>query len=327
MASFKIFSQSDILILVNRRAGETKLGEKVHCYSAKVISTEKLKQSSAKFVLLGIPEDIGVRANYGIGGAHTAWEPALRAFLNLQQNKFLKGEDVLVLGVFDIPENNTKDIDILRKAVAEIDDLVYPIIQTIAAAGKIPLVIGGGHNNCYPIIKGISLALQTKLDVLNIDAHADLRNPEEGRHSGNGFSTAIKDGFLAQYRILGLHQNYVSEAQLDFIDKKKGIKALYFDDLLSEHKGARNQIETSLKDLKSPLGLEIDLDSISNNLSSAITPSGFSLNEVRRFLLALKKNFSYIHICEGAHTLSDGRKDETIGKTIAYLLSDFVKQN
>lgn len=321
MASFRIFSQCDILRFVNQREGETKLGEKVQS----VAELSELTHSSAKFVLLGIPEDIGVRANYGVGGAQTAWIPALKSFLNLQQNNFLKGEDILVLGAFDIPEISTTDISELRKLVAEIDELVYPIIKTMVAAGKIPIVIGGGHNNCYPIIKGISLALNTKVNVLNIDAHTDLRNPEEGRHSGNGFSTAIKDGFLNEYRILGLHQNYVNVAQLAIISKNEAIKAAYFDDMLSTGQCALSAAETLLKDIKWPLGLEIDLDSIANTLSSAATPSGFNLNEVRQLLLQLQKNFAYLHICEGAYLLNHDRKDETIGKTIAYLISDFIK--
>lgn len=321
MASFKIFSQNDVLSYVNKRDGETKIGESIQT----IDQLSDLEKSSAKFVLLGIPEDIGVRANYGIGGAHTAWIPALKSLLNLQQNNFLKGEDILVLGAFDVPENNSTDISTLRKAVAEIDDLVYPVIQTIVAAGKIPIVIGGGHNNCYPIIKGTSLALQKKVNVLNIDAHTDLRKPDEGRHSGNGFSTAIKDGFLAQYLMLGLHQNYISEGQLDFISKNKAVKAAYFDDLLKEGKDIRDEAETLLKEVKLPLGLEIDLDCISDTLASAATPSGFPLNEIRRLILNPSQPFSYLHICEGAYELNDGRKDETIGKTIAYLVSDFIK--
>jgi len=327
MASFKVFSQSDILSLINPREGETKLGEKVVFLhpGEKVISITSLKQSSAKFVLLGIPEDIGVRANYGIGGANTAWKPALKAFLNLQQNPFLKGEDILVLGEFDIQDNTSVDVMLLRNSVKEIDDLVYPVIQTIIASGKTPIVIGGGHNNCYPIIKGVSLAKEGPINVLNIDAHTDLRNPNEGRHSGNGFSTAITNGFLDEYRIFGLHQNYVSEAQLNFIKANKHIKATYFEELLLNEQDVPESLQTLLEDVKTPLGLEIDLDSIAGILSSAATSTGFSLNGVRKLILSAQKDFCYLHICEGAMQLKDGRREDTIGKTIAYLISDFIK--
>ncbi|WP_409142215.1 formimidoylglutamase [Pedobacter helvus] len=323
MAQFKLYSQGDILSLINQRVGETKLGERVQT----VAQLAELEFSTAKFVLLGIPEDIGVRANYGLGGAHTAWQPALKALLNLQQNAYLNGADILVLGEFEIAENHSSDVDALRGSVSEIDALVFPIIQAIVAAGKTPMVIGGGHNNCYPIIKGVSLALQTPVDVLNIDAHADLRNPNEGRHSGNGFSTAIQNGFLDQYRILGLQKNYITEAQQQFISQTKAIKAFYFDDLLAYQQDLQVSAEMLLNGTKQPLGLEIDLDSIGGVLASAGTPSGFSVNQIRQLLLQLRKNFAYLHISEGVYQLSDGRKDETIGKTIAYLVSDFVKSN
>ncbi len=190
MDSFKIYSQSDVLALTTQREGEEKFGEKVLVIS----SLNEIGNSSAKFVLLGIPEDIGVRANLGVGGAKTAWQATLKAILNIQSNSFLNGEEILVLGHFEIGEPTDQSLMGLRKKVSKIDELIYPVIQQIIAADKIPIVIGGGHNNCYPIIKGTSLALNTKVNVINIDAHTDLRNPLEGRHSGNGFSTAFLNG-------------------------------------------------------------------------------------------------------------------------------------
>lgn len=136
-----------------------------------VSSAGQLQTSTAKFVLLGIPEDIGVRANYGIAGASTAWQPALKALLNIQSTPSFKGDELLVLGHFEFSEPADNSISGLQQKVAEIDDLVYPVVQKIVEAGKIPIVIGGGHNNAFPIMKGISKALNRPVDVLNIDAH------------------------------------------------------------------------------------------------------------------------------------------------------------
>jgi formiminoglutamase len=321
MASFRIFSQGDILGFVNKRDGETKLGEKVQTIE-QLLNIEK---STAKFVLLGIPEDIGVRANYGIGGAKTAWNATLKAILNTQSNSFLNGEEILVLGHFEIEEPTDQSLMALRNKVAEIDELVYPIIQQIITAGKIPIVIGGGHNNCYPIIKGTSLALNTKVNVVNIDAHTDLRNPAEGRHSGNGFSSAIKDGYLNQYQIFGLHQNYANKGIADQIQANQNMNALYFEELLQSDKSIVQKWANFTENLNEGCGLEIDLDSIENVLSSAISPSGFALNDIRKILLSGQKEYRYLHICEGATALADGREDLTTGKTIAYLVADFIK--
>src|SRR5690606_23498832 len=101
MASFRIFTQGDILSMVNQRDGEKKLGECaawLQDNSTQQATVEAIQKSTAKFVLLGIPEDVGVRANLGLGGAHAAWPVALKAILNTQENRFLKGADILILG-------------------------------------------------------------------------------------------------------------------------------------------------------------------------------------------------------------------------------------
>lgn len=322
MDSFKIYTQSDVLSLVSQRPGETKLGEMVLVAT----SLDDIIHSTAKFILLGIPEDIGVRANLGIAGTKTAWEAAVKSLLNMQSNPFLVGDEILVLGHFEINEPTDTSLTGLRKKVNEIDALVYPIIQKIVIAGKIPIVIGGGHNNAFPIIAGASIGNgNKKMNVVNIDAHADLRNPAEGRHSGNGFSTAFASGYLNQYQIFGLQQNYVNQNLPDEIAKNPNITAFYFEDLLQNQKSIVENFTEYTVNLQEPCGLEIDLDSIENVLSSAQTSSGLALNDVRKILISNSKNYSYLHICEGATELADGRKDSKTGKTIAYLVSDFVK--
>lgn len=317
MDNLKIYTQHDIDRLIIHRKGETKLGEKVA-----VLSTwEELPNTNAKFVLLGIPEDIGVRANAGIAGAASVWRPALTSFLNIQSNRFLNGGEVLVLGHFEIDEPADSSIKGLRDKVAEIDALVYPVIEKIVAAGKIPVVIGGGHNNAYPIIKGTSLANKKPIDVLNIDAHADLRELE-GRHSGNGFSYALNENYLDNYLMYGLHQNYNNEAILSHIDHHPKLKAVFFEDILTgqDYSGL-------FAELGSIIGLEIDLDCMENVLSSAETPSGFGVNDIRKLILSKANKFSYLHICEGATRMLDGRVSKLTSKLIAYLVSDFVKAN
>ncbi|MBO9676515.1 MAG: formimidoylglutamase [Sphingobacteriaceae bacterium] len=319
MDKLKILSQSDIEHLILHRDGEIKLGERVNTYRHEVISIEGLKTDRSKFVLLGIPEDIGVRANAGIAGAASAWRTSLTAFLNIQSNRFLNGEEILVLGYFEIAEPENSSIKALRNKVAEIDELVYPVIEKIVAAGKVPIVIGGGHNNAYGMIKGTSLACKGPIDVLNVDAHADLRELE-GRHSGNGFSYALKENYLNHYFMYGLHQNYNNEAILSQIEDNPKLKAAFFDDILM---GA--DASGYFDELGPVTGLEIDLDCIQNVLSSAETPSGFEVNDIRKLILSHAGKFSYLHISEGATRMLDGRVSKLTSKLIAYLVSDFVK--
>lgn len=320
MDHFKIYSASDVSAATNHRHGELKIGESVQLVS----SLEEISQSNAQFVLIGIPEDIGVRANYGIAGAATTWQSALKALLNIQSTPFFNGDNLLVLGHFEFSDSGTKTIDQLQRKVVEIDNAVFPVIHKIVDAGKTPIIIGGGHNNAYPIIKGASLALNSSIDVVNIDAHADLR-PTNGRHSGNGFSYAIKDGFLTRYGIFGLHQNYNNHTILQTLESNRHIYPVFFDDLLKSDQPFLTAWNSLLTKTGHTTGLEIDLDSIENVLSSAMSPSGFPLNEIRKIILTTTKKLAYLHICEGAVALNEGRQDQSTAKTIAYLVSDFIK--
>lgn len=123
----------------------------------------------AKFVIVGIPEDIGVKANYGVGGTSTAWNAFLEAFVNVQSNDFLEGSDILVLGYFDFSkmadliednaQSHEEKVMAYRHAVNQVDEAVEPVIKMITQRSKIPIVVGGGHNNAYPIIKGAAKGL------------------------------------------------------------------------------------------------------------------------------------------------------------------------
>jgi formiminoglutamase len=71
----------------------------------------------------------------------------------------------------------------------------------------------------------------------------------------------------------------------------------------------------------------LDLDSIQNVLSSASTPTGISPLQARQYLnfAAVDTKPAYLHICEGATRLANGNADESTGKLISYLVTDFIK--
>ncbi len=207
------FNEEQLNSLIAAREGETKLGSCI-----RIPSGPEWQQDAdfleSRFVLLGLPEDIGVRANGGIGGAHTAWPAFLKSFLNIQETKALSGRDFFLLGNLDfsdwLAECSLAGIETLRNYTAQIDETVFPLIRDIVAAGKIPVVIGGGHNNAYPLLKGLSMALNSPVNAVNLDAHSDFRG-QEGRHSGNGFRYAYQEAYLKRYALLGLHEAYNSK--------------------------------------------------------------------------------------------------------------------
>jgi formiminoglutamase len=344
MKHFKFYSKKELIALTNPRRFETKMGER--------IQTTKdgewpnvLQQSTAKYVIVGIPEDIGVKANMGIGGADSSWTSFLQSFLNIQSNDFCSGEDILLLGHFDfgdlkyLIENNAfneeEKIIAYRHAVNTIDEEVETLMKIITTAGKFPIVIGGGHNNAYPLLKGVSKGLfknnevpLAQLNAINLDAHSDYRTME-GRHSGNAFRYAESDGYLGKYSIVGLHENYVSQNVLVDIQSNPFMQYTSYEDIFLRERKSFMQAVGQAVDFThdSYTGIELDLDAVQNTLSSAHTPSGISALLARQYITytARHARAAYLHICEGASQLSDGRKDESTGKLISYLVSDFVK--
>ena len=132
ISHFKKYSKQDILSLVKVRRFETKLGERVHILNDPNEIVESIESLSSKYVVFGIPEDIGVQANYGTGGTSTAWLSFLQSFLNIQSNDFLAGEEIALIGYFDFTDlqslidKNAHDteekIEAYRHAVNTIDE-------------------------------------------------------------------------------------------------------------------------------------------------------------------------------------------------------------
>ena len=346
MKHFKFYSKEDILSLTRVRRFETKIGERLQYLKNGEEWPEVLQQSAARYVVLGIPEDFGVKANYGIGGTDTAWLSFLSAFLNVQSNDLMPGENILLLGHFDfgdvkfLIENNAynaeEKINAYRHAIHIIDEEVENLLKVIASLKKIPIVIGGGHNNAYPIIKGVAKGLHkaeliplSQINCINLDAHTDY-NAADGRHSGNGFRYAEEDGYLGKYCMIGLHENYIAQNVLMDIHNNPFIDYISYEDIfIHERKNFIQAVAHATGFTEDTYtGIELDLDCVENTLSSALTPTGLGSLHARKFVTfaAQDAKVAYLHICEGATQLADGRKNESTGKLISYLVSDFIKE-
>lgn len=326
------------------RVGEIRLGEKVKTIPSnqKQNWQQALADMPERYVLLGLPEDIGVRANLGRGGAYSAWQPALSTLLNIQSNARFLGDELVILGYIDFSKEmeEMKNLDVqnsemlqkARELVSAIDEEVNSILKIIFDAGKEAIVIGGGHNNAYGLLKGLSRSMKDKgyaeIGCINCDAHSDFRRLE-GRHSGNAFSYAVNDEFLQRYAIIGLHEIFnISQVMDDLIHNKK-LQATWFEEIfVREEITFQEAVMKSVQFNKGiPIGLELDFDIIQNIPSSAKTSSGISTIQARQYVhwVATHADVKYFHLAEAAPILSHIKTDLKTGKLIAYLVSDYIK--
>jgi len=350
MSQLKVYSKSDILAFTKVRKFETRLGEEVQTVADAGNIAASIEKSPAEYVLVGIPEDLGIlayagHARNGHGVTEMAWWAFLRDFLNIQSNDFLVGSSVLVLGHFDFSDlgrlieanasNADEKLDAYRHAVHTIDEAVEPLIRIITSAGKIPIVIGGGHNNAYPLIKGAAKGLHkagltnlAQINAVNLDAHPEF-SPVEGRHSANGFRYAEEDGYLEKYCVIGVQESHLPQNVWTDILNNPFVDCITYEDIFVLEKRTFAQAVAHATGFTedSYIGLEIDLDAIAHVPGAGLPPSGLTPLHARQYVTfaAIDSKIAYLHICEGAVCLGNGCSNPSTGRLISYIVSDFLK--
>lgn len=333
-----LFDRPFVLSHTSVRAGEQKLGETMHLLDEEGDFESALKATGAKFAVLFIPEDVGIRANCGRPGASSTWEPALKGLCNIQDNFFLRGNDILLLGSIatedlmteakELREDTPQGLNALRELTQQLDDRVRSVVAEIYKAGLFPIVIGGGHNNAYPIITAWYDTHEDLLSVINLDPHADYR-AMEGRHSGNGFRYAHENGVLDRYAVVGLHESYNSQEMMDILRQDPDLRYSTFEDIavreiLPFHQAIGDSLDFVAE---GPFGIELDLDSIPGIPVSAATPTGFTLEQARQYIYKTtqRDESRYLHICEGSAGLASPHQLSELSKVIACLVADAIK--
>ena len=145
-------------------------------------------------VLLGFPNDEGVKRNSGRAGA----KEGPKVFRQL-----LKRTGTIVNAEFDDLDlrnyltvsdggNIPEDLDL-----EEAHRLLEERVSELISKGKIPFVVGGGNDQSYPNASALlnNLTKDQSIVVINIDAHLDVRPLKEGNkaHSGSPFRQLLED--------------------------------------------------------------------------------------------------------------------------------------
>lgn len=123
----------------------------------------------AKFSVLPVPFEKSV--SYG-GGAELGPSAILVASEQLETWDGFSNPSAL--GIHTCPKINC---DVSDEQVIE---LIAEAVTNILKAGSMPVVLGGEHTVTYGVIKGYLNAGIKNFGVVQIDAHADLRNAYEG---------------------------------------------------------------------------------------------------------------------------------------------------
>jgi agmatinase len=126
---------------------------------------------NARVVILPIPLD---RTTSYVPGTRTGPHEILVASSHMELWDEETATDVHSIGIFTLPEMEFPFAS-MDEVVAEIQRVAAELVQR----GKFPMVLGGEHSITGPIVAAVA-AKHKNLSVLQIDAHADLRDSYMG---------------------------------------------------------------------------------------------------------------------------------------------------
>ena len=315
------------------REGEQRVADVIRLPDQLVNMEDNLREAKAhgvRYVILGIPEDVGPRANLGHEGAVNGWHAFVPQLLRRQANGFFNWQNCMLLGhvyLDDIMQDSDDcNFEDSRKYCARVDARAAEIVKAIFDAGLELIAIGGGHNNAYPLLKSLSQSKNSKVASVNLDLHCDFRKLE-GRHSGNGFRYAWQEQHLGYYHVFGLHEQKNNAESVSALHEA-GFNYTSYQDLFAR---GRHDFTTRLDEIANdaaksqlPVGIELDMDTVKYMPASAYTPAAFSIEQTQRYVhtLASLPNAQYLHLAEGA--VYGPADEDDLGQTLNELVYSYV---
>jgi len=148
-----------------------------------VVAVDPEHYQNSHVVILGCPQDEGVRRNGGRVGAAEAPDAIRRQFYKLTTFNIRKR-------IFDL--GNT----IIGATLEETHENHFSIVKKLLEDGKRVIVLGGGNDISYP--DGVAMAEVFGPEwwiAINIDAHLDVRLAEE-RNSGTPYRQLLDEKHL-----------------------------------------------------------------------------------------------------------------------------------
>jgi len=149
---------------------DRRLGEIVGC--------EPTNYDAAQIVILGCPQDEGVKRNKGRLGAAAAPD-TIRSFLYKLALEVSEGV------IFDL--GNAQ----IQATLEETHTLHQQIVENLLRDGKTLIVLGGGNDLSYPDCAGVATVHPDPL-TFNIDAHFDVR-ADVPRNSGTPYRQLLEE--------------------------------------------------------------------------------------------------------------------------------------
>jgi len=229
----------------------------------------------AKFVVVPVPYDL--TSTYQ-SGSRRGPGAILEASANMELYDEELGQETYLAGIHTLPP-----LDADARGPEEMVNTVRRTIAGIAADGKTPVLLGGEHSISFGAVEALR-GVFPKLSVLQLEAHADLRDSYQGTPFSHA-AVARRISGICPLVQAGIRSMSAEEAEF----LKTGRLKSYSADFIREN---RSWWETICSDLQGDLYLTVDLDVLDPSVMPATgtpEPGGITWWDLIRLVREVSK--------------------------------------
>ncbi len=294
------------------RAG-TAHGPKHVLDASKQVDLEDIQYGpvwKAGIAMLPIPKEIAALSKR----ARAAAEPVIRAGGAVTGNR-----------------THAKAIQTVNAASERVHGFVAREAERILDRGAIPAVLGGDHASPFGLIAELSLR-HPGMGILQIDAHADLRDAFEGfAWSHASIFHNVMTRLPGVKRLVQVGIRDVGSREVEFVRQSRGRVKTFYDQQLRDRQFGGATWTKVCKDIIAALPRDVyvsfDIDGLTADLcprTGTPVPGGLTFPEVCHLLELLAKSGRRVigfDLCEVAPGAADDEWNGCVGARVLYKLA------
>lgn len=239
------------------------------------IESEYSEYGKAKIVFIPVPYDL--TATY-ISGARNG----PKAIIDASNHMELYDEEIGI-ETYRVGISTREPLDVTNKNPEDMLDMVSKAVSSEVDSQKYQVVVGGEHSISLGVVKEL-VKKYPNLSVLQLDAHADLRNS----YDDTPYNHACVGRRISE--MCPLVQVGVRSISKEEVEFKKSSKVVTISDY--EVKQEQKWYEKALDNLTDDVYLTIDLDVLDPAIMPSVgtpEPGGLNWHETIRFLRMISK--------------------------------------
>lgn len=175
----------------------------------------------ADIVLVGLPDDLGIKLNGGRPGAKEGPRVFRETLAKMGTRYDLNTGEDLGVRIFDAGDITPASGE-GEEAIEETHRRVTEAVRAFHDEGKIVVGVGGGHDLTFPMVRALSESIGRPVGGVNVDSHLDVR---ESVGSGMPYRRLIEGGFVDASRFVeyGTGRFDNSQAHVEWLRGKGGM--------------------------------------------------------------------------------------------------------